>query len=556
MKYTLTCCSTGSTTRKCGRHLTSTLLALSLLCLAGSEQLRAQEEWQPVTLPEASGATLTGIDFLDDRVGYISGYEGDGITSTLVVAWRTTDGGGTWRKIDLHALPYFNATFFSETVGAGYGWDEECSCPIVGYTSDGGETWQTEHRSDMKWGFGVERVEGMTAYMTGGTVDSTVGLITSDGGATWSRYGEGTLPIGFIMRQVLTDDVWFGFSGHSVVKSVDRGLTWSVIPVPPLTGTGRINDIHFFDESTGLIGLAKGGPYPEIYRTTDGGTTWEQVYASPSYPYEMDNLAFIDEQTGFAMAGDGVVVITTDAGKTWEVDQKIGPILDLTRRGETVWAVGESGRLQRRSASAWEQVPPHIDPDLESVAFGQVLLGTSDEISVEIANTGGADLEITDIRLQESAGELEITQSPNLPLSFMPGLSIRVELRYAPVEKGVLDAELLIESNDPDMPTLRIPISGIATDQITSVDFRQGGVTEMRGLPNPIGEEGELSLRLERPISGRLEIYNLQGERVATLHSGELSAGEHRFRLDLPTGSYRCMLTDHGTVIAVCTLLR
>lgn len=559
MKQTSTDCSPHRMNGRRRRRLASALLILTLLCLTGTERLLAQQEWQRITLPEASEATLTSIDFLDDQLGYISGYEGDGITSTLVVAWRTTDGGGTWQKIDLHALPYFNATFFSETVGTGYGWDEECSCPIIGYTSDGGESWQTEYRSDMKWGFGIERIGGMTAYMTGGSTDSTVGLMTTDGGATWSRYGKGTLPIGFIMRQALSDEVWFGFAGHSVGTSTDRGMTWSEIPVPPLTGVGRINDIHFFDESNGLIALAKGGPYPEIYRTTDGGTTWEQVYASSSYPYEMDNLAFIDEHTGFAFAGDGVVAITTDAGKTWEVDQEIGPILDLTRRGETVWAVGSSGRLQRRSASAWEQVPPHISPDVEAVSFGQVLPGATDEITVEIANTGGADLEITDIRLQGAEGKLEITQSPNLPLAFMPGLSIRIGLRYAPVEEGTLDAELVIESNDPDMPTLSIPVTGTAADQITSVDLRQSGVTEMAARPNPIGEQGGISLRLERPISGTLGIFNMQGEQVATLHSGELAAGTHSFRLDrlnLPAGSYRCVLTDLGTIIRVCTLVR
>ena len=559
MKQTSTDCIPHCTNGGRRGRSTWALLALALLSLTASEQLRAQAEWKVLPLPEASEATLTGIRFIDDRIGYITGYEGDGIVTTLIVAWRTTDGGTTWEKIDLHDQEYLSPVFFNESIGAGYGWSTDCSCPYTASTTDGGETWQTSVRDDMKWGFSIQRIGGMTAYMTGGTADNTTGLITTDGGATWSEHGSDELPLGFVMRQVMSENQWYGYAQYSVVRSDDGGETWSEHLIPQLSGAGRIRDVHFIDESTGIVAVGINGPVPEIYRTSDAGESWERVYASTSYPYEMDNVAFIDENTGFAVAGDGNVVVTTDAGKNWEIDLKIGAVLDLVRHGETVWAVGESGLLQRRSASAWEQIPPHISPDVESVAFGQVLLGSSDEVTVEIANTGGQELEITEISIEGGGDALEITQSPNLPLSFMPGLSISVGLEYSPVEKGTLDAALVIRSNDPDMPTLSIPISGTATDQITSVDISQRGLTGMRVVPNPIGVQGGISLRLDRPIAGSLDLYDMRGAHVATLHAGDLPAGAHTFhldRLDQPSGTYRCVLTDRGTVVAACSVLR
>ncbi|HET6400005.1 MAG TPA: hypothetical protein VFH95_01265 [Candidatus Kapabacteria bacterium] len=58
---------------------------------------------------------------------------------------------------------------------------------------------------------------------------------------------------------------WAGM--YNLYKSTDLGLTWKSVLS---TGSNAINDISFYDDSTGVVSTLGGG----LYRTTDQGATW------------------------------------------------------------------------------------------------------------------------------------------------------------------------------------------------------------------------------------------------------------------------------------------
>lgn len=124
--------------------------------------------------------------------------------------------------------------------------------------------------------------------------------------------------------------------GNSAVKwslgvvgadTVFTTKTWSKLKTQPYAG--KQDDIWFINENTGWY--VNG--YGRIFRTTDGGTTWQQMYENKGTFFR--TLAFLDEKTGFAgtVGTDyfpGVtdtipLYRTDDGGATWKPVSYTGP---------------------------------------------------------------------------------------------------------------------------------------------------------------------------------------------------------------------------------------
>ena len=97
-----------------------------------------------------------------------------------------------------------------------------------------------------------------------------------------------------------------------------------------------------------------------------------------------------------------------------------------------------------------------VSPD--SVNFGAVDQGQTASRSVTVSNLGSAALNIIGIDLAGDTNS-EFFQSHNCAL-VMPAASCTVELGYTPVAEGNSSASLVIESDDPDQPSLSVALSG------------------------------------------------------------------------------------------------
>lgn len=118
------------------------------------------------------------------------------------------------------------------------------------------------------------------------------------------------------------DDRVVWASGHrgTWLRTLDGGETWRGGVVPG-ADTLQFRDVHALSTDTAWLLSAGPGEMSRIYRTTDGGASWDLQWTNPEPDGFYDCLSFFDSRRGLAY-GDAVngalrVLRTTDGGETW-----------------------------------------------------------------------------------------------------------------------------------------------------------------------------------------------------------------------------------------------
>jgi len=88
--------------------------------------------------------------------------------------------------------------------------------------------------------------------------------------------------------------------------------SWYALPGAPVTS--RIDDLHFIDPQTGWIATGDGA----IYRTDDGGASWSPQFSDAGHYFRC--IRFADSLHGFAgtLTSSNVLYRTTNGGTNWE----------------------------------------------------------------------------------------------------------------------------------------------------------------------------------------------------------------------------------------------
>jgi photosystem II stability/assembly factor-like uncharacterized protein len=256
---------------------------------------------------------------------------------------------------------------------------------------------------------------------------------TEDAGETWHNITDGFLdraPIGAV--SVARSDpnvIWIGTGsggvrgnvspGNGVYRSTDDGDTWTYLGLPE---SGQINriQVHHRDPDVAYV-TALGhifGPNEErgVYRTTDGGQTWERVlYVSertgaidlvmnPWNPRILYAAMWRAERKPWRMisGGDeGGIYKSTDGGDTWERLSNGLPDYPLARIGLAIspanpnrlWALVEAAvdRGLYRSDDAgrsWEFVNDDRNMMARPWYYMHVDAHPTDENTVFVSNEG------------------------------------------------------------------------------------------------------------------------------------------------------------------------
>ena len=105
---------------------------------------------------------------------------------------------------------------------------------------------------------------------------------------------------------------------------------------------------------------------------------------------------------------------------------------------------------------------PRIDVDPTLTDFGQVPVGYSIERSIKIANVGHADLEIESVSFLPDDPDAMVMELEDFVIpALVPWGEMRsVRIRYTPDDEGENRGVLTVQSNDPDMPTIRAELEG------------------------------------------------------------------------------------------------
>jgi len=244
--------------------------------------------------------------------------------------YKSTNAGMNWVEKYSGNKELYSITFQNSNNGHAAGQDG-----VVLYTTNGGENWNAGVNN-----FGLRLAKTRAAGAVGFAIGWKGNVLKSlDGGQTWNPVGAATYT-----RHGENRGIWFlnennGFlcGSFGLRKTTDGGVSWT--DVDPPAQNALLNAVKFNDASNGLAVGAHG----EIYKTTDGGSTWS---LSSTSSFALSDVHYASSSVVYATGYDpdtpfGVILKSTDGGSTWVENNNTNiSMSDISSDGSNVYAVG------------------------------------------------------------------------------------------------------------------------------------------------------------------------------------------------------------------------
>jgi photosystem II stability/assembly factor-like uncharacterized protein len=113
--------------------------------------------------------------------------------------------------------------------------------------------------------------------------------------------------------------IWASGAHGVILRSLDDGATWTRLSVPGQPDLD-FRGIVAFSDTTAYLMSSGDGDKSRIYKTTNGGQSWEQLYTDINKSFFLDSIACLSEKICFAL-GDPIngkfLVIHTIDGQHW-----------------------------------------------------------------------------------------------------------------------------------------------------------------------------------------------------------------------------------------------
>ena len=240
-------------------------------------------------------ANSTSLSFVDAQHGWLLLVRGAAAGSEAVDVYRTVDGGMHWALSSQTApnanvageLPLYGSKngirFLTDRTGWVNGFSAQPGVAWLYVTHDGGNAWAAQ-TLNLPPAFKASALHvAPPAALKGGNVIIPVRALTSrplvafyssaDGGATWNESG----PKPFTAYAFASSNMIWATDGHQLFRSTDLGSTWSGVSAKGLD-LSKVSQLDFLNANTGwavVSGKAKAAA--QIYRTSDGGRSWERL---------------------------------------------------------------------------------------------------------------------------------------------------------------------------------------------------------------------------------------------------------------------------------------
>lgn len=298
------------------------------------------------------------VEFKDSLRGWVA----DGSTGFHY----TTNGGVSWQSAPGSTVNV-NDISMIDTV-TGWAAAGETQRGAIFRTTNGGRSWTQQRYLFDRHYEGTETIrplENITSGYARNSPDTGRLVTTNNGGVSWT---ERTIAdsIRSLYKMQFLDSLrgWvmmFSSSGPGFLRTTDGGATWLYLRSPSLRA------FHFIDS---LRGWASAASRSHVYRTTNGGASWEVIADTVGFfdeEFRANAITFIDSSNGWLFGGASflgdyaVIFRTTDGGYNWVRDHQGGAVdlLDgIMLDRYHGWAVGTGGSVfaYRRLTSVSERI--------------------------------------------------------------------------------------------------------------------------------------------------------------------------------------------------------
>ena len=273
-------------------------------------------------LPSGTDEALYSVHFVDANDGWISGQDG------LIL--HTDDGGKTWRKQVTGTSLYLFAISFLDRER---GWAVGDRATML-HTKDGGQHWAIQKLAQTKGLTAEEAIASQDPVLydvyfldeQNGWVVGEFGKIyhTSDGGKTFVEQEESLLGHGVF--DVLDIPTFFGVRFRNPQEGTTAGLDGKIARTRDGGTTWRFDPIKveypLIDPLFTTVPLSDGGAWAvgaagEVLRLDPGATEWHRAKLGMEVFTWLRSVDFFNPNSGWIVGGYGLILHTTDGGKSW-----------------------------------------------------------------------------------------------------------------------------------------------------------------------------------------------------------------------------------------------
>ncbi|WP_103664270.1 T9SS type A sorting domain-containing protein [Gracilimonas amylolytica] len=308
-----------------------------------------------------------------------------------------------------------------------------------------------------------------------------------------------------------------------------------------------LNDTEFSISSTN----PKTGSQNLSIAYSGGGT---KFIASPFFGYRL--FGNYEVTINFSLTGSGALSETFDFyindGKTG--DMSAGVI--ISEGGIFLADINESG--QRTFLGIYGSVTPNIYHELKIIYntdnqsidyyYDGSLLASNSYLSgftpgvVQVLHRNqqiGTAINVDDIRVEQMKSPYSWLAAPDpsgIVFDSEAG-QIDFEFNTAGVSSGTYETIMKVKTNDPASPMIEVPITlNVGVGVSNEVEDRPIKMELVQNYPNPFNPTTTINYSLTEPQTVNMEVFNIQGQKVATLLNDErVSAGTHNVVFDAST---------------------